>query len=161
MSDEIKNLVNEKAWEEYKQKNTDGYGRACIKIARRVMQYLDENPVEFNIGYHPDMTTPHGIVCHCDYDEGITGFMAGAVRQMVCICYKDGWKFWLADSISPVSVQDWHEEEGVPGDVTSKVHTAIDKGHLVGVSKEEVDRYAAQLLERYWQRVTVGDADAY
>jgi hypothetical protein len=102
---EIKNLVNEECWNDYVEKNTDGYGMAAINVARNVMQYLDEHDVEFNIGYRPDMTTPHGIICHCDDQGGITGFQASCVSQAVAKCYKDGWKFWLANAISPLDVK--------------------------------------------------------
>lgn len=144
----IKGLVNYAAWDDYCKKNlSDGYGAACIKIAERVMCYLDENPTEFNIGYSPDMTTPHGIVCHCDYDEGITGFMAGAVRQMVCTCYKDGWKFWLADVISPYDIKDdtrleWEAE---------KIYRAMRTG-LVKGNEEEVRPFIANLVRRCEER---------
>jgi len=103
----IKGLVKSDTWKQYIESNKDGYGGACVKIARRVMQYLDEHPdIQYNIGYSPDMTTTHGIICHCDADEGITGFQAGAVRNMVAGCYRDGWKFWIADLINPHNCND-------------------------------------------------------
>jgi len=84
---EIKNLVNKERWDAYQERNQDAYGGACVKIAGRIMQYLDENPTEFGLGYSPDMNTTHGIICHCNAGEGITGFMAAASAQMVATCY--------------------------------------------------------------------------
>lgn len=138
-----KNLVNTAVWDKYVDVNDDGYGVACVKIARRVMEYLDEHPdIEFSIGYSPDMTTPHGIICHCDYDEGITGFMADAVRSMVARSYRDGWKFHLASVISP-----YDGDEEVMGAV-EKVCEAVDNG-LIDADKDAVKQYAFDLLARY------------
>lgn len=139
-SSEIRGLVNPGAWRNWQDNNKDPYGRACVKIARKVMEYLDgTEPFEYNIGYKPDMTTPHGIICHVD-DEGITGFMAGMVRNMVAVCYRDGWKFFLADVISPYDVDDLQK-------IDRHIATVVD-GDL-GVKEDEVRRWTADLIDRW------------
>ena len=143
---ESKNVVNAEVWESYQDKNSDAYGGCCIKITRRVMQYLDENPVsEFNIGYAPDMTTPHGIISHCDHDDGITGFMAGAVRNMIAACYLDGWKFFLADVISQYDV----DNEDAVTEKIEKVYTAIDEGTVLCADREDVRSFVEAMLNRF------------
>jgi len=90
------NLKDEKKWKEYQEKNTDPYGGACVKVARRVMELLDENDTPLHNGYHPDIHTAHGLICKADDDTnagGITGFMAGAVAQMVNECHVRGDEF--------------------------------------------------------------------
>ena len=109
----IKNIVDMDAWEEYQNKNTDPYGAACVTVARNVMLYLDENPTEFELGYSPNMKTTHGIICHCDTVGGITGFMAGYVTTMVSRCYKDGWKFLLADTLVGCNMTDEHIKKAI------------------------------------------------
>lgn len=89
-------LKNEKIWNEYLAKNTDSYGGACVMVARRVMQLLDEDLTPLKNGYHPDIHTAHGLICKADDDTkagGITGFMAGCVAQMIFQCHERGDEF--------------------------------------------------------------------
>lgn len=89
-------LKDEKKWNDYVAKNTDTYGGACVKVARRVMELMDENPEPLRNGYYPDIQTAHGLICKADKDikaGGITGFMAGCVAQMVFECHKRGDEF--------------------------------------------------------------------
>ena len=74
--EEIKGLINKEALQASIDNNNDPYGKACVDVAINVMKHLDNFEGEFNIGYNPDMTTPHGIICKCDDQGGITGFMA-------------------------------------------------------------------------------------
>lgn len=80
------NLRDKAAWDKWVAANTDGYGGACIKIARRVMEELDnaEKPIDAS-----------AMILQADrhFDEGITGFMAGAVAQMVSACHERGEEF--------------------------------------------------------------------
>jgi hypothetical protein len=140
--DNIKGLVNRELLEKQIEINGDSYGAACVNVAINIMKYLDDFQGDFNIGYHPDMTTPHGIVCACDDQGGITGFMAGAARNIVAQCYKDGWKFWLADVISPY---DLDRKERIDRHIEN-----ISKGGLV--SKKEVEKYVEELVNRYKQK---------
>ena len=89
-------LKNEKKWNGYVEKNTDAYGGACIKVARKVMELLDEDKTPLHNGYHPDIHTAHGLICKADKDinaGGISGFMAGCVAQMIFECHERGDEF--------------------------------------------------------------------
>lgn len=90
-------MKNEKKWNEYiEANNKDGYGGACIMVARKVMELLDENKEPLVNGYHPNINTAHGLICKADEDSGaggITGFMAGCVAQMVTECHERGEEF--------------------------------------------------------------------
>jgi len=89
-------LKDEKIWNEYVEKNQDAYGGACVKVAQRVMELLEKDDTPLKNGYHPDIHTAHGLICKADKDinaGGITGFMAGAVAQMVFQCHERGDEF--------------------------------------------------------------------
>ena len=89
-------ITNNELWNSYKQKNTDPYGGACIKVANEVMKLLDADNTPLHEGYHPDPHTPHGLICLADENTkagGITGFMAGAVASMVSQCHSRGEEF--------------------------------------------------------------------
>ena len=89
-------MKNEKLWKEYEIKNQDAYGKACVDVARKVMEYLDADTTPLHDGYAPDIYTPHGLICKAD-DElnagGITGFMAGCVATMIIECHERGEEF--------------------------------------------------------------------
>ena len=90
------NLKNEEAWNKWVEINDDPYGCCCVNVARRVMELLDETKEPLHPGYAPDLLTPHGLICKADEDiqaGGITGFMAGAVAQMVATCHERGEEF--------------------------------------------------------------------
>ena len=140
----IKGLVNPEALQKSIDGNDDGYGGACVQVAINVMKHLDTFEGEFNIGYHPDMTTPHGIVCACDDQGGITGFMAGAARNIVAVCYKDGWKFWLADVYSKYDIDD----EGNIRDLDKRVGT-LTRAPDLDVTEEQIRTYVQELFDRY------------
>ncbi|KKM77529.1 hypothetical protein LCGC14_1369040 [marine sediment metagenome] len=80
-------ITNQDKWRSYEEKNTNDYGGACVKVARQVMEILDEEPGDFDT---------HQIICRAD-DEvnagGITGFMAGCVAIMVSKCHSRGEEF--------------------------------------------------------------------
>ncbi len=89
-------ITNEKAWKEWEKNNTDPYGKACVNVARRVMELLDEDLTPLHNGYNPDIHTAHGLICKADDNVaagGITGFMAGCVAQMVFKCHSRGDEF--------------------------------------------------------------------
>ena len=87
-------LKNEERWRNYVEKNKDPYGEACIKVAHRVMEILDERE---------DFDT-HKIICQANDESsvgGITGFMAGCVASMVSECHVRGEEFrqkWNLDN---------------------------------------------------------------
>ena len=89
-------MINEEKWNAWVENNKDPYGGACVKVARRVMELLDEDGTPLHNGYHPDIHTAHGLICKADEDTnagGITGFMAGCVAQMVTECHERGEEF--------------------------------------------------------------------
>ena len=137
--DSIKGLINKDALQKSIDVNTDAYGGACVNVAINVMKHLDGFKDEFNIGYSPDMTTPHGIVCKCDDQGGITGFMAGAARNIVARCHKLGWKFYLADVLSPYDIErDEDVEKAIKNVVDAKL-----------VDYKEAKLYTDNLIQRY------------
>jgi len=137
--DNIKGLINEELLQNQIEINSDDYGSACVDVAINIMEHLDGFEGEFNIGYSPDMTTPHGIICKCDDQGGLTGFMASAVRNLVAKCHKDGWKFWLADVISSYDV-----------DNTETLERHIENISKNGLtSKEDATKYVEDLVKRY------------
>jgi len=79
-------IVKQEDWESWVKANEDPYGKACIDVARRVMEILDEEE-GFDL---------HEIIRRADEDAqtgGITGFMAGCVAQMVSHCHSRGEEF--------------------------------------------------------------------
>jgi hypothetical protein len=103
-------MKNEDLWNDYVSKNKDGYGGACIKVAREVMRVLDTDKTPLHNGYHPDVHTAHGMICKADDDTkagGLSGFMAGAVAQMVSECHERGDEFRKSHN------GDEYEGEGV------------------------------------------------
>lgn len=85
----IMKLKDEKAWAEWVESNQDSYGKACVDVARRVMELLDE----------ANNFDTHQIICQADDDieaGGITGFMAGYVAKMVSQCHERGEEFRVA-----------------------------------------------------------------
>ena len=79
-------IVMQDDWNEYVEKNKDPYGKACVDVARKVMEILD-NQERFD---------PHAIICQASDDiesGGITGFMAGCVASMVSECHSRGNEF--------------------------------------------------------------------
>ena len=137
--DSIKGLINKDALQKSIDANTDRYGGACVNVAINVMKHLDGFEDEFNIGYNPDMTTPHGIICKCDDQGGITGFMAGAARNIIAYCHVLGWKFYLADVLSLYNIErDENIEKAIKNVVDAKL-----------VTYDEAKAYTTDLIERY------------
>ena len=137
----IRQLINPEVLNKNIVLNKDGYGGACVQVAINVMEFLDDFDQEFNLGYHPDLTTPHGIICHCDDQGGITGFMASAARNIIMVCHEKGWKFGLADVISIYDV-----------DNQSKIDeyiTKISNIDLLNLDEQTVREYADALIKRY------------
>jgi hypothetical protein len=139
--EEIKGLINKEALQASIDNNKDSYGGACVQVAINVMKYLDSFEGEFNIGYNPDMTTPHGIICKCDDQGGITGFMAGAARNIVAQCHKLGWKFYLADVINQHMLEDNDQLEKAIANISDSENGIIDE--------DSARKYVAELIERF------------
>jgi len=141
----IKGLINKDTLQKSIGANTDGYGGACVNVAINVMKHLDDFDGEFNIGYNPDMTTPHGIICKCDDQGGITGFMAGAARNIVANCHILGWKFYLADVLSPYDIE---RDEAIEKAIKNVIDAKLCK-------YKEAKAYTNDLIQRYKAKSTV------
>lgn len=79
-------IKDQKKWNNWVKKNKDPYGKACVDVARRVMEILDEDK-DFDC---------HEIICQADKEVdagGITGFMAGCVAEMISECHSRGKEF--------------------------------------------------------------------
>jgi len=140
----IEQLINANILDKQIEINSDEYGSACVNVAINVMEYLDDFDQDFNLGYSPDMTTSHGIICHCDDQGGITGFMAGAARNIVAVCHEKGWKFWLADVISIYDVDD--------SEKIDKYVESLIKNKNLKLEETEIRDYVDGLIKRYKEK---------
>lgn len=136
----IKKIINQDILDKTIKINSDAYGGAAVRVAINVMEFLDNFEGEFNIGYYPDLTTPHGIICECDNQGGITGFMAGAARNIVTQCHELGWKFYLADVIDDCNINKKEEID--------KFINNIVNLKCIDVSEKEARQYIEELKER-------------
>ena len=90
-------IIKQEEWDKYVKLNKDAYGKCCVDVAREVMHLLDEP----NKGYENIDT--HRIICEAEKNiggDGITGFMAGCVAEMVSHCHSRGEEFrkaWNGD----------------------------------------------------------------
>lgn len=80
-------IANQESWDKWVASNTDGYGGACVAVARNAMRLLDEG---FELK-EPNDT--HKLICQADDQGGITGFMAGAAASMISQCHSRGDEF--------------------------------------------------------------------
>jgi hypothetical protein len=142
----IKKLINKDILDKQIDINSDDYGGAAVQVAINIMEFLDNFEGDFNIGYHPDLTTPHGIICKCDDQGGITGFMASAARNIVTLCHELGWKFYIADVISSYNIDNDEEIDKV-------VNNLLASGDI-NVSEKEVRDYVAGLKIRYSEKTS-------
>lgn len=122
-------MKDEKTWASYVEKNKDPYGACCVNVAKRVMELLDEDKTPLHEGYHPDINTPHGLICKADRDieaGGITGFMAGCVASMVSDCHERGEEFrrvWNRD----VQINDEGDKANEKGGILNPALVNITK----------------------------------
>lgn len=112
MYNDIKKLAKPERWQEWVESNTDDYGGQCVKTAYHLMRMLDDPATEIT----PEAV--HGLVSQADDKEGggITGFMAGAVAQMVSECHERGDEFrraWNADVQIGTEGDEANESGGV------------------------------------------------
>lgn len=88
-------IIDRPTWKTWVDANTDPYGKACVDVARCAMEILDKEPGDFDT---------HMLICRADNEaktEGITGFMAGCVAQMISQCHSRGEEFrrkWNKDN---------------------------------------------------------------
>lgn len=80
-------ISSQEKWNVRVSENKDPYGKACVDTARRVMEILDGEEKEIDT---------HEIISRADEEVGaggLTGFMAGAVAQMVVECHSRSEEF--------------------------------------------------------------------
>lgn len=81
-------IIKQEEWNKCVKINSDdGYGKACVDTARRVMEILDEEK-DFD---------PHEVINRADKEVdagGLTGFMAGMVSAIIAKVHSRGeeWK---------------------------------------------------------------------
>ena len=78
-------IINKEDWDLWVKNNTDPYGKCCVDVAREAMRMLDE--------INNNNWDPHDLINQADDNidaGGITGFMAGAVAQMISHCHSKG-----------------------------------------------------------------------
>ena len=85
-------ITEEDGWDKTVANNQDPYGGACIKVARRVMEILDEEPGDFDV---------HAIICRADDEASadVAGFMAGYVASIVSHVHSRGDEFSLKRTV--------------------------------------------------------------
>ena len=102
-------IKDKKLWDSLVEKNKDSYGKACVDVARKVMEILD-TVEEFDC---------HRIICQAD-DEieagGITGFMVGCIANMISQCHSRGEDFrkkWNISNQIGTEGEDANKGKGV------------------------------------------------
>lgn len=108
-------ITNKKDWETYVKKNKDEYGKCCVDIARKAMEILDE-------GY--EIKYPNELITKAEKEvgeEGITGFMAGAISYMITRCHSRGEEWKKAWNKS-------YGDEGREGVINPALVTVTPKG---------------------------------
>jgi hypothetical protein len=101
-------ITNKEKWDNYVNKNKDPYGKCCVDIARQVMKNLDE----------VEDFEPHDLIIKSEKEigeDGITGFMAGAIAAMVAQCHSRG-KEWN---------EKWNKDNGGSGKEKGTINPAI------------------------------------
>ena len=96
-------IKDKKIWDSWVKANKDPYGKCCVDVAREVMELLDD-------GKHEDFD-PNKIITEAENklieekkmreEDGITGFMAGCIAQMISKCHSRGEEFrkkWNEDN---------------------------------------------------------------
>lgn len=92
-------IIEEERWKTCQENNTDPYGKCCVDIAREVMRLLDtEDYKKF------DANDLISIAEKNIDEEGITGYMAGAIASIVAGAHSRGKEFQ----------RSWNEYFGVP-----------------------------------------------
>ena len=89
------NLKENKEWQKVVETNQDDYGKACVDVAREVMNMLSEDDTPLHEGYYSDKYTPRGLICIADKKVygGITGLMERYVAQLVIKFHDRGEEF--------------------------------------------------------------------
>lgn len=94
-------IIKQKDWIAWLDNNQDYYGKCIMEMSAEVMRLLDER----------DSFDADELITEVDNDfnEGITGFMAGAIATVVSHCHSRGEEFrksWNAEIGKPTGQQD-------------------------------------------------------
>lgn len=97
-------IVKTEEWDKCVEVNKDPYGGAVVKVARRVMDILDEDDSPLT------KEAVDELICRGDRESGaggITGFMAGCVAGIVSQVHSRGEEFRTAwNAIYGVTSED-------------------------------------------------------
>lgn len=88
-------ITNKNKWNSYVKSNKEPYGKCCVDVARETMCLLDDDN-------HKDFD-PDEIIIEAEHklmeekkmteEEGITGFMASCIAEMISKCHSRGEEF--------------------------------------------------------------------
>jgi hypothetical protein len=80
-------ITDQETWDRQVKVNTDPYGKCAIDVAREVMRLLD-------LPEHEKFDADHLISLADEaLNEGITGYQAGCIAQIVVHCHSRGEEF--------------------------------------------------------------------
>lgn len=100
-------LINK--FEVWAKDNSDPYGKACVDVARRAMEILDEGK---------DFET-HSLIVQADKDihgdSELTGYMAGVVASAIRHFHERGEEF----------AKKWNKDNGGTGEEKGTINPAI------------------------------------
>lgn len=108
-------IINQKKWDKYVEINKDAYGKACVDVARKVMEYLDKEK-DFDC---------HELLCRADEEDDLTGFMAGCIASMVSECHSRGEEFRKKWNIN-YQISDEGEKANKKGGILNPALVTID-----------------------------------
>ena len=114
----MKRLIKDKKiWESWVKANKDPYRKCCVDVARKVMELLDDEK-------HGDFDT-NKIIIEAENklieekkvreEDGITGFMAGCIAQMITKCHSRGEEF----------KKKWNDSYGVKDEKKGAINPAL------------------------------------
>lgn len=98
-----------KEFEDWANKNSDSYGKACVDVARRAMEILDECK---------DFET-HALIVQADKavhgQSELTGYMAGVIASAITHFHERGAEF----------NKKWNKDNGGTGEEKGTINPAI------------------------------------
>jgi len=110
-------LSNPEAWNSWKTKNTDPYGKGCVDFAEGWAKLMQKHMAEGKT-----LEECADADSHSADVGGITGFMYGAATQMLAQCWKHG-----------AELKKWHNTKYGQPEAEGTVNPAV----MTFVSKEE------------------------